>query len=133
MKLLAILIITASILSPAYAETITKEKPVKHMEVAEVTSLKDAKIIFAEKSEELKSKKVLDVAELQQIHVITYTLEKSIEYFTLNLAAEQQDLSKDIAVIVENIHINSENNRKEDTAQYLKEYFELAEQLKSTL
>ncbi len=133
MKLLAILIITASILSPAYAETITKEKPVKHMEVAEFTSLKDAKIIFAEKSQELKSKKVLDVAELQQIHVITYTLEKSIEYFTLNLAAEQQDLSKDIAVIVENIHINSENNRKEDTAQYLKEYFELAEQLKSTL
>jgi hypothetical protein len=63
--------------------------------------------------------------------VNTYTLEKSIEYFGLNLDGEKQAISKKLAGIVENIHINSENNRKEQTKKYLNEYFELADKLAS--
>ncbi len=131
MKFLTLLIISLNIFTTAYAST--EETSVKHMKVADMNSLKEAKLIFAEKSTELKSKKVLDAEELQQIHVITYTLEKSIEYFVLNLQGEKQALSKKAAIIVENIHINSENNRKEKTEGYLKEYFELAEKLESKL
>ena len=92
----------------------------------------EAKLIFLEKSTELRNKTVLDSEELQQIHIITYTLEKSVEFFIINLEDEQQVLSKEIAVVVENIHINSENNRKEKTKIFLKKYFELADELKST-
>ena len=63
---------------------------------------------------------------MQQIHIVTYTLEKSVEYFAENLTDEKQELVKEIAVVVENIHLNSENNRKKDTQQQLIKYFELA-------
>jgi hypothetical protein len=131
MKLLIILIISLNLFINAHATSLSEETPVKHMKVADVTSLEEAKLVFTEKSAELKSKKVLDIAELQQIHVNTYTLEKSIEYFGLNLDGEKQAISKKLAGIVENIHINSENNRKEQTKKYLNEYFELADKLAS--
>ena len=86
----------------------------------------EAKKIFLEKTFEISSKQKLDEAELQQIHIVTYTLEKSVEYFAENLTDEKQELVKEIAVVVENIHLNSENNRKKDTQQQLIKYFELA-------
>ena len=107
----------------------TKKAPVQHLKVAEVTSMEDAEKIFVEKTAEIRSKAKLDVPELQEIHVATYTLEKSVAYFAENLTGARQELAKEIAVVVEDIHINSENNRKETTQQHLARYFELADKL----
>jgi len=113
-------------LAPADA---SKKEPVQHLKVAEVTSMEEAERIFVEKTAEIKAKKKLDVPELQEIHVATYTLEKSVAYFAENLTGERQELAKEIAVVVEEIHINSENNLKETTQQHLAKYFELADKL----
>ncbi|RZM84817.1 hypothetical protein C3B51_02495 [Pseudoalteromonas rubra] len=103
------------------------EKSIQHLKIADVTSVEDARKIFIEKTSEIRSKRDLDAAELQEIHVITYTLEKSVEYFALNLIGDKKKLAEDIAVVVENIHINSERNRKEETRKYLNQYFVMAD------
>ena len=105
----------------------SREEPVKHLKIADVTSMKDAKKIFIEKTSEIKSKKELDQQELQQIHIITYSLEKSVAYFVENLKGERQKLAKEIAIVVEDIHISSENSRQEKTKTQLNKYFNLAE------
>jgi hypothetical protein len=110
----------------------SEEGPVQHLKIAEVTSMEDAEKIFQEKTAEMKSKKKLDPLELQQIHVITYSLEKSVAYFAENLTdATGQELAKEIAVVVEDIHVNSENNRQEQTKNYLNEYFDLAKRFQT--
>lgn len=133
MKLLVIFLLTLNIFTTAYAATDAKETSIKHFDIPDVTSFKEAQFIFTEKTSELKNKKVLNVDELQQIHMITYTLEKSIEFFVLNLEGEKKSLAEKAAEIVENIHINSENNRKEKTEVYLNNYFDLASKLESIL
>ena len=105
----------------------SKEEPVQHLKIADVTSMKDAKKVFIEKTSEIRSKKKLDQLELQQIHIITYSLEKSVAYFVENLKGERQELAKEIAVVVEDIHISSENSRQKETETYLNKYFNLAE------
>lgn len=109
--------------------TESKEKPTQHLKVDDVTTMAEAEKIFIEKTSEIRAKTKLDVAELQEIHFITYRLEKSVAYFAENLKGERQALAQDIAVVVEDIHINSEDNRKEKTQQHLKNYFELADKL----
>jgi hypothetical protein len=101
-------------------------KPGKHLEVPSVTTIEDAKIIFLEKTLEMNSKQTLNETELQQIHIITYSLEKSLIYFNENLTGEKKMLVKKIADTVESIHLNSENNRKEETQKQLNKYFGLA-------
>jgi hypothetical protein len=108
---------------------VSKKEPVQHLKAAEVTSMEAAEKIFIEKTAEIKGKKKLDVPELQEIHIATYTLEKSVAYFAENLTGERQELAKEIAVVVEDIHINSENNLKEKTQQHMTKYFELADKL----
>ena len=105
----------------------SKEEPVQHLKIADVTSMKDAKKIFIEKTSEIKSKEKLDQLELQQIHIITYSLEKSVAYFVENLKGERQELAKEIAVVVEDIHISSENSRQKETETHLNKYLNLAE------
>ena len=105
----------------------SKEEPVQHLKIPDVTSMKDAKKIFIETTSEIKSKKNLDQLELQQIHIITYSLEKSVAYFVENLKGERQELANEIAVVVEDIHISSENNRQKEAETYLNKYFNLAE------
>lgn len=109
----------------------SKEKPVQHLKVADVTSMQDARKIFTEKTSEIKGKQKLDIQELEQIHFITYKLEKSVAYFAENLKGKRQELAKEIAVVVEDIHIASENNRPEKTKQHLSKYFNLAEKFTS--
>ena len=101
-------------------------KPGKHLEVPSVTTIEDAKMIFLEKTLEMNSKQTLNETELQQIHIITYSLEKSLIYFNENLTGEKKRLVKKIADTVESIHLNSENNRKEETQKQLNKYFGLA-------
>jgi hypothetical protein len=113
------------------ASKASKEVPVQHLKIADVTSMEDAKKIFNEKTLEIKSKKKLDQIELQQIHVITYSLEKSVAYFAENLKdSSGKQLAKDIAVVVEDIHISSENNQQERTEAHLYKYFNLADKFK---
>jgi hypothetical protein len=126
MKNLVVLLLTFAFITSTQASGVTKEEPIQHLKVPSVNSMAEAKKIFLEKTFEINSKQKLDEAELQQIHIVTYTLEKSVEYFAENLTDEKQELVKEIAVVVENIHLNSENNRKKDTKQQLIKYFELA-------
>ncbi|WP_125778763.1 DUF6746 family protein [Pseudoalteromonas rubra] len=123
MKTLIVLLMSAVLAFSAHAD----EKSIQHLKIADVTSVEDARKIFIEKTSEIRSKRDLDAAELQEIHVITYTLEKSVEFFALNLIGDKKKLAEDIAVVVENIHINSERNRKEETRKYLNQYFVMAD------
>ena len=106
-----------------------KKKPTQHLKVDDVTTIKDAEAIFILKTSEIKRKTVLDVTELQEIHIITYTLEKSVAYLAENLKGENQSLAKELAVIVEDIHLNSEDNKKEETQKHISKYMELAKKL----
>ncbi|WP_046003074.1 DUF6746 family protein [Pseudoalteromonas rubra] len=123
MKTLIVLLMSAVLAFSAHAD----EKSIQHLKIADVTSVEDARKIFIEKTSEIRSKRDLGADELQEIHVITYTLEKSVEFFTLNLIGDKKKLAEDIAVVVENIHINSERNRKEETRKYLNQYFVMAD------
>ena len=130
---LIMLLFVSVVAFPTLATGESKEKPVQHLRVDNVVSMEEAKKIFIDQTAAIKSKKKLGVAELQQIHIITYTLEKSIEYFVKNLTGERQQLAKEMAIIVENIHVHSENNRKEKTQQHLTKYFKLADQFIAVL
>lgn len=102
------------------------EKPVQHLKLAEVTTMAEAKKVFIESNFAMSQKHELDSSELQEIHIITYSLEKGVAYFVENLSGEQKALAEEMAVIVENIHLNSENNREDETEEELEKYFELA-------
>lgn len=116
---------------PAAATDSEKEKPIQHLKVADVTSMADAERIFRESTAELEAKEKLDATELQQIHIITYSLEKSVAYFAEHLDGDRQALAEKIAVVVEEIHIHSENNRPEQTRAALDTYSELAKSFSS--
>ncbi|NIB37981.1 hypothetical protein HBA55_00210 [Pseudomaricurvus alkylphenolicus] len=110
-----------------------KEKAVQHLIVKDVESMDQARKILIEKTAEIQSKKNLDAQTLHQIHMITYTLEKGVAYYAENLTGEWQALAKEIAVVVEDIHINSENNRPQKTGDHLNKYFALADRFISGL
>ncbi|ALU44197.1 MULTISPECIES: DUF6746 family protein [Pseudoalteromonas] len=129
MRTLIVLLMAAVLSTTVQASDESGEKSIQHLKVADVTSIEDARKIFIEKTSEIRSKRDLDEAELQQIHVITYTLEKSVEFFTFNLIGDNKKLADDLAVVVENIHLNSERNRKEQTKKHLNQYFVLADRL----
>lgn len=121
----ALLISSLSFASGVHDE----EKPIQHFKAAEVTNLQEAKNIFFETTDSIKQKKLLDENELHEIHIITYSLEKSVAYFSEHLTDKGQPLAHEIAVVVEDIHINSENNRQEKTREHLNKYFLLVEEL----
>lgn len=116
-------------LSVSALQVVAEEKAVQHMKVADVTSALEAKKVFFETTAQIKSKTVLDAKELHDIHFITYSLEKSIAYYAENLTGKAQKLAKKMAIVVEDIHINSENNRKKETEKHLQKYFKLAAKL----
>ena len=127
---LSFILVTAGCASTGMESTHeSKKKPTRHLILADITSMEDAEKVFIEKTAEIKGKKQLDVTQLQEIHFITYTLEKSVAYFVENLSGDRQELAKEIAVVVEDIHINSEDNLKEKTQMHLTKYFKLADKL----
>lgn len=127
MNKLMLLLFALAFTSPILASGVSKEEPVKHMKIADITSMEEARESFISKTFDIRKMKKLDESELSQIHIITYSLEKSIAYFVVNLKKERQILAKEMAVVIEDIHINSENNRKEKTQQLLVNYFKLAD------
>jgi hypothetical protein len=100
----------------------SNEKPTQHLQVADVQSMEEAKAIFLDKTAEIRAKKPLNLENASQIHIITYTLEKSVAYFAENLTGDRQELAKEIAVVVEDIHIASEGNRLEELKEHLNNY-----------
>ncbi|MBX2868857.1 MAG: hypothetical protein KTR18_09290 [Acidiferrobacterales bacterium] len=125
MKKISILVFVAFVTVSAATSGTSNEEPVQHLTVPEVTSVEEAKKMFLEKTFEIKSKQTLDESELQEIHIITYSLEKSVAFFAENLTEAGQTLLQQIAVVVENIHLNSENSRRQETQELLEEYFRL--------
>ena len=127
MKQLALLVFSMLLSLSVLAADESKEKPTQHLKIADVNSMEEAKEIFIDKTAEIRSKKTLNLEEASQIHIITYTLEKSVAYFAENLKGEKQKLAKEIAVVVEDIHIASESNRLEKLKKHLNEYFDLVD------
>jgi hypothetical protein len=105
-----------------------KEKPTQHLQIADVQSMEEAKAIFIDKTAEIRAKKPLNLENASQIHIITYTLEKSVAYFAENLKGEKQELAKKIAVVVEDIHIASEGNKLGELQEHLNEYSDLVDE-----
>lgn len=127
MKKLILLVCVMFFSLSALASEEAKEKPTQHLKIPDVTSMEDAKTIFLGKTMEIRNKKNISLKEAAEIHIITYTLEKSVTYFAENLMGEKQSLAHQMAVVVENIHINSESNRLEKLKKHLKEYFDLVD------
>jgi hypothetical protein len=128
MKEFMLLVCVACFCLPVMASDDTTEKPTQHLTIADVTTMKEAKAIFLEKTQEIRNKKTIGLQEASEIHIITYTLEKSVAYFAENLTGENQALAKEIAVVVENIHLTSESNRLEELKTHLREYSQLADE-----
>ena len=127
MKQLALLVFTMFISFSALASNESKEKPTQHITIPDVVSMEEAKEIFIDKTVEIRKKKTLNLEAAMQIHIITYTLEKSVAYFAENLNGEKQKLAKEIAIVVEELHIASENNRLEQLKKNLNTYFDLVD------
>ena len=105
------------------------EKPIQHLQLEDITSLEEAKKVFLADTKKLKSMTKLDSGELNEIHFITYSLERAVAYFSDNLRGKAQSISKEMAVVVEDLHLDSENSRAEKTKLHLDAYFKLADSL----
>ena len=107
------------------------EKPVQHIKLDDVTTADQAKEIFLSDTAKLKAKIDLNAKALHEIHYITYSLEKSIAYYANNTRGEMKALAEKMAVTVEEVHLNSENNRTEKTQEHLTTYFDQAKQFET--
>jgi hypothetical protein len=128
MKKLTLLVFTMLFSLCALAADESKEKPTQHLQVADVQSMEEAKAIFIDKTAEIRSKKPLNLENASQIHIITYTLEKSVAYFAENLKGEKQKLAEKIAIVVEDMHIASESNKLEALKEHINKYFVLVDE-----
>jgi len=127
MKKLTLTLIVCLLSLNVFSDTQTADKPVQHIVVENIASFAEAEKVFVEMTADLKAKIVLDESELHQIHMITYSLEKSLAFYSESLGGAAQKLAEDIAIVVEEIHLASENNRQESTKNSMREYFRLAE------
>ena len=116
------IILTAFFSAPIFA---TKQA-VKHMDLPDITSYEEARKMFNQTTAQLRKKNKLDETELHEVHMITYSLEKAVAYFSQNMKDEQQASAEKMAQLVELVHLSAENNRATETEVYLQEYFELA-------
>jgi hypothetical protein len=128
MKQLAFLVFIMLFSLPVLAADESNDKPTQHLQVADVKSMEEAKTIFIDKTAEIRAKTPLTLENASQIHIITYTLEKSVAYFAENLKGEKQELAKEIAVVVEDIHIASESSQLGELQDHINKYFDLTNQ-----
>ena len=105
------------------------KKPIQHLKVADITSMDGAVKAFNETVDKLKAKTKFDGAELHEIHMITYSTEKAIAYFGENFTGEEKELAKKAAIVLEEVHLASESNNKENTQKSLTEFLALAAQI----
>ena len=125
------LLLTFALLFVANIKVFAEERAVQHKVVADITTVDEAKRVFLDTTEQIRSKTQFNQQALHDIHFITYSLEKSVAFYVENLEGKGRQIAKKMAVVVEHIHINSENNRKRETKEHLKNYFQLAAALKT--
>ena len=128
MKKLILLVFVMFFSLPGIASDDSKEKPTQHLQVEDIVTMKNAKEIFLGKTLEMMEKKNIGLQEASEIHIITYALEKSVAYFAENLEGEKQLLAKEMAVVVEDIHLTSENNRLGELQAHIQKYFNLVDE-----
>ena len=103
------------------------EKPIQHLKLEDIATESSAVEVMQSTTEQLRAMTNLDALELHEIHMITYSLEKAVAFFAENLSGARQVTAQDMAVVVEEIHLSSENNRKDATKTALDQYFALFE------
>ena len=103
------------------------EKPIQHLKLENIATESSAVEVMQSTTEQLLAKNNLDALELHEIHMITYSLEKAVAFFAENLSGARQVTAQEMAVVVEEVHLSSENNRKEETKAALDQYFALFE------
>ena len=103
------------------------EKPIQHLKLEDVATESSAVEVMQSTTEQLRAKTKLDALELHEIHMITYSLEKAVAFFAENLSGARQVIAQEMAVVVEEVHLSSENNRRDATKAALEQYFALFE------
>jgi hypothetical protein len=103
------------------------EKPIQHLKLEDIATESSAVEVMQSTTEQLRAKTNLDALELHEIHMITYSLEKAVAFFAENLSGAKQATAQEMAVVVEEVHLSSENNRKDETKAALDQYFALFE------
>jgi len=103
------------------------EKPIQHLKLEDIATESSAVEVMQSTTEQLRAKTTLDALELHEIHMITYSLEKAVAFFAENLSGPRQVTAQEMAVVVEEVHLSSENNRKDETKAALDQYFALFE------
>jgi hypothetical protein len=103
------------------------EKPIQHLKLEDIATESSAVEVMQSTTEQLRAKTNLDALELHEIHMITYSLEKAVAFFAENLSGARQVTAQEMAVTVEEVHLSSENNRKDATKAALDQYFALFE------
>ena len=103
------------------------EKPIQHLKLEDIVTESKAVEVMKATTDQLRSKTTLNALELHEIHMITYSLEKAVAFFAENLSGARQETAQEMAVVVEEVHLNSEKNRKEATKAALAQYFILFE------
>lgn len=104
-----------------------EQKPVQHLHLPDITTQSEAWDVLQATSQQLRNRQKLDASELNEIHMITYSLEKAIAYFATQSEPTLAKQAQAIASVVEDLHLHSENNRKEASQAALNRYFKLYE------
>ena len=102
------------------------EKPIQHLKLEAITSGDKAAAVFAKEVAFITGREALTPAVMHEIHMSTYSLEIAVAYYAENSESDKKALAEQIAVVVEAIHLASENNRAEDTKKYIDQLAELA-------
>ena len=100
-----------------------EQKPVQHLQLPDITTQAEAWDVLQATSQQLRNRQQLDASELNDIHMITYSLEKAIAYFATQSEPTLAKQAQAMAIVVEDLHLHSENNRKEASQAALNHYF----------
>ena len=103
------------------------DKPIQHLKLENILSLEKATTVFSKEVAFITGKEEFTAGALHEIHMSTYSLEKAVAYFVENSQGEEKSLAEEIALVVEEIHLASENNRAEDTRGFIDQLEKLAQ------
>ena len=103
------------------------DKPIQHLKLENILSLEEATTVFTKEVAFITANEELTAGILHEIHMSTYSLEKAVAYFVENSQGEVKILADQIAVVVEEIHLASENNRADDTRGFIDQLEKLAQ------
>ena len=98
-----------------------------------ILSLEKATTVFSEEVAFITGKEELTAGVLHEIHMSTYSLEKAVAYFVENSPGEEKSLADEIAVVVEEIHLASENNRTDDIRGFIDQLEKLAKKFAGSI